>query len=69
MKESHRALDMVHGGHGSPQDAAWRDYLTALRAEKIEDMVAAEDGDRDPVAHQIQFIDEVLSDTVPHRAE
>lgn len=62
-----KAIDQVHGGYGSPQDSAWREYLEALRAEMLEDMVSAADGERDTVAHQIMLIDQVLRDTRPQQ--
>lgn len=55
----------ISGAGAHAMTALWRDYLRALRADLIEEMVDAADGGRDQPAHQVQIIDRILSDTEP----
>lgn len=64
MQDSARLANQIANAAGDQMARAWQEYLSAKRAELIEEMIAAGTvEDREEVAHRLQMIDVLRSET------
>jgi hypothetical protein len=62
-----RLAVQIAEAQAQPLARVYADYFRALRAELIEEIIGAEDGERDAVAHKIQLLDQLSTETQRQR--